>query len=153
MIRTLTLFLTALSLSCCLNAQSAVSASFSLDSASFAAAAGRSGSASFTTDGVLGNAGPVGASSSPGYMFQGGPLSYLGIGAVPILLAARMTGAIDPAVRLEWSGNASNYTVYRGTNCATVGSQPVTTQTQNAFLDSSAAGETFVCYLIEQAAN
>lgn len=135
-------------LACGLRAQSG-SASFRLESATFASAAGQSASASFSMTGLMGPDGPVGASSSPGYLFQGGPLAYLGAGAVPILLGARLTFTPDAAVRLDWSGNAASYTVYRASDCATVGASPVTTQAQTTFSEPSAAGEAFVCYLVQ----
>ena len=149
MIRTCTIFFMAVLLSCCLQAQTASSASFRLDSASFAAAAGRSSSAAFTVDGLLGFAWPVGASSSASYLSQGGPLSYLGTGQVPMLLGTRMTWTPDPTVRLDWSGNAAGFTVYRSTDCTTVNASPVTTQMQSSYLDPAVAGETLVCYLVQ----
>lgn len=134
---------------CGLRAQSASSASFSLESATFASAAGQSSSASFTVNGLMGADGPAGTSSSAGYLFQGGPLAYLGTGVVPILLGARLTFTPDAAVRLDWSGSAASYTVYRASDCATVGASPVSTQAQTMYSEPSAAGEAFVCYLIQ----
>ncbi len=149
MIRTLAMFITVFLLSGGLRAQSATSASFSLDSASSAAAAEGSGSASYRVDSVLGHAGPIGASSSASYLFQGGPLSYLGIGQVPMLLGVRLMLTPSPTVRLDWSGTGPNFTVFRATNCAMVGVSPVATQVQSSYLDPSAPGETLVCYLIQ----
>ena len=135
-------------LGCGLRAQSG-SASFRLESATFVSAAGQSSSASFTVNGLMGADGPVGASSSAGYLFQGGPLAYLGAGAVPMLLGARMTFTPDAAVRLDWSGSAASYTVYRASDCATVGASPVITQAQTTFSEPSAVSEAFVCYLVQ----
>ncbi len=136
-------------MACGLRAQSASSASFNLESATFTAGAGRSASASFTVDGLMGTDGPVGASSSAGYVFQGGPLAYLGTGFVPMLLGARLTFTPDPTVRLDWSGTALSYTIYRAPDCATVGASPITTQAQTTYSEPSAVSEAFVCYLIQ----
>jgi hypothetical protein len=141
--------LALLLLACGLRAQTASSASFSLESASFAAAAGHAASASFAMDGLMGADGPVGASSSPGYLFQGGPHAFLGVGPVPMLLGASLTFTPDAAVRLEWSGSETSYTIYRATDCATVGASPVATQPQNSFSDPASDAETLVCYLIQ----
>ena len=136
-------------MACGLRAQTASSASFRLESAGFAAAAGHSASASFSADGLMGADGPVGASSSAGYLFQGGPHAFLGVGPVPMLLGASMTFTPGAAVRLEWSGNEASYTVYRATDCATLGASPEATQTLKTYSDPAADGETLVCYLIQ----
>ncbi len=52
-------------------------------------------------------------------------------------------------MRLDWSGNAASYTVYRATECATVGASPVATQITNSYLDPSVPAEGFVCYLVQ----
>jgi len=140
--------LALLLLACGLRGQTASSASFSLESAAFAASAGHAASASFAVDGLLGADGPAGASSSAHYLFQGGPFAYLGTGPVPMLLSASMTFTPDPTVRLDWSGNAVSYTVFRAAGCATVGASPVTTQAQSTYSEPSSEGESFVCYLI-----
>lgn len=145
--------LALLLLACGLRAQSAGSASFALDAASFASSAGRSGSASFNAEGVLGTATPAGASSSASYLVQGGPLAWLGAGPVPVLLLARMAAVPESAVQLDWSGNAPGYSLYRATDCSAVSGQLLTTQSQKTYLDPSASGETLVCYLVVQTAD